>query len=130
MSKGFVFSLDVFFAAMIITFFLATFPSQEYETHYDKLMLLKQAQDTLNVLTPSLQSMNPSTINDSLKELIPPNLNHSLEVLYYNPDNSLNQSINLGDPVTTDFVNARRVFLVTSEGNITLLGKAEMRLWP
>ena len=129
MKKGFVFSTDIFFSALIIGFFLASFPGQVADTSFDELLLARQAQDLLNVLTPSLETMDSSEINDSLTMIFPANLNYSLTVYYYNVDGSENTSMAFGSSELEDFVSAAKVFVVTSSGNVTHLGWAEVKLW-
>lgn len=123
MKKGFVFSLDVFFAALIITYFVTTFPSQQQGSSFDELALLVRGQDALSTI--ALESNNESLINESLQELVP---EAYLKVDYYLPNHSLNHSITIGEEPDQSFVKAERLFVTTNSGNITLLGVAEVRL--
>ena len=136
--RGFVFSLDALFATIILAMFIFAFSflSAGAEQGSQHLLLIeKQANDLLLVIdkTDKLSSLNASLVNNSINDILTPNLSWFLIVEYYNYSNGFNleHNFSLGQDYSNadDMINVKREFLVFGNNTISYYGIARLKMW-
>lgn len=139
MTKGFVFSLDVMLAVLILSFFVATFSffsAQARVDPYSIYTLQKQADDALIVLDKSgeLATLNQTrltTVINSMTDFTEWNM--EIEYFNYSHPSGFESAGNISFggvySTTQKVVYSQRVFLVFNGSTIQHYGVAKMRLW-
>lgn len=138
--KGIFFSLDMLFAVVIAGILIASFYYHLYrsqEDAYSKLYLSKIANDALIILDKNgtLETLNPTIINESLVKILPSNIAWKLNITYYSyclwPGSFILKYP--ADAVEKDYVTGRRNFITIGKlmgsNVITNCSLAELRVW-
>jgi hypothetical protein len=121
-----------------LALFLSIYAFLSYQAMGDQhvpLLLEKEADDLLSVLDKSgvLSSMNESLINETMNVTLPPHLEWSLEMEYYNYTDGFeldsNATMGEGYHEGERRAVAQREFLVIRDRDVTHYGIARLRLW-
>ena len=141
--KGFFFSLDTAFAIIIaIILVIGIFFNLDKSQNggFEKLYLSKFANDALITLDKNrtLETLNNSTIENSLKNILPDNLAFKLNVTVYQckdvkcsgfDNTDKNIAINSSNIPEENSIIAKRAFLTFENKRIKYFSIAELRIW-
>ena len=125
MKKAVIVSLDLFFASLVILYFLLSFSTYQTESNFNKIMLNNLGEDVLFLIEDELESRDIYTINQSLSKYIPLYNHYYVKIDYYDNHGAWNQTISFGDTIPDDFVVIHRPFLIQGWGT----GVTELILW-
>lgn len=143
MKKGFFFSIDTAFALMVVVILVAGIffnLNKSQNGGFEKLYLSKFANDALITLDKNrtLETLNNSTIENSLKNILPDNLAFKLNVTVYKckEDIKCNEfvinntfSITSSNIYEENSVIAKRAFLTFENKRIKYFSITELRIW-
>jgi len=139
--KGFFFSLDTAFAIMIAIILVIGifFNLKSQNGEFEKLYLSKLANDVLITLDKNrtLETLNNSTIENSLNYILPDNLAFKLNITIYKCKENIrcdefviNNTFSISSNIPEEnSVIAKRAFLTFENKRIKYFSLAELRIW-
>jgi len=130
--KGIVFSLDVIFASLILTYFLISISETTTNFNINNKLATNEAENLLLLITDEIETMNLTLINNTLNFLKESAYDYSLNITYYDKNlNALNSST-LGTPFNSlpnTLAVHNKIGAIRSQGNITIYYYAQLRVW-
>lgn len=136
--KGFIFTLDVTFAAIVLALFLLTlvyFSGTLKTNNYDLYTLQKLGGDTLIVLDKSnvLSTLNETIIENKLNNMLPDNYGWNMGIYSYTYSNGFDLSKNMS--LGSDYTNVKQVVETDREipifenSHVVYYTIVRLRLW-
>jgi len=144
MKKGLFFSLDAVFAvivALVIIFGIFYQLSKSQQDLFPSLYLSKVSSDTLVILNKNkiLETLNSTTIQDSLNDILPDNLGYELNITVFDCSDQNCNSFSVVSSKNvyllnstlpeSDFVNSKRSFLTFQNNRIQHYSISNLEVW-